>query len=162
MNAEPLFTTAPLEPARAQEAAELVAATIEGLPFYNRRAKAEEIARYGRAQLVASVEGDPDSVLIASSDGQLAGFCISTCEAGLVWLSWFGVAASHRRRGVGSALLRELATTLARRGAHKIWCDTVVENVVSQSVLKAFGFRETARFSNHWYGHDFFIWEWTP
>lgn len=151
-----------LNPSQAKEVADFVAATISGLSYYNDRAKTEEIAKYGPAQLVELSQADPDSVLVAYSEEHPSGFCISRYDDGLVWLSWFGVEPQYRGRGIGEALLRALGGTLGSRRAHKIWCDTRTENIGSQRVLQRFGFVRTGHFTNHWYGQDFFIWEWRP
>jgi ribosomal protein S18 acetylase RimI-like enzyme len=149
-------------PSQAQEVTNLVAATIGGLNYYNDRAQTEEIAKYSPGHLVELSAEDPDSVLLAYSGGRPAGFCISRYDDGLVWLSWFGVEPRCRGRGIGESLLRALAGTLSARRAHKIWCDTRTENIGSQRVLQRVGFVRTGHFTNHWYGQDFFIWEWLP
>ncbi len=140
----------------------MVATTISALTYYNDRARTEEIAKYGAVQLLELSRLEPGSVLVAHVVDDAAGFCISRYDDGLVWLSWFGVHQLYRRRGIGEALLRSLAATLPSRRAHKVWCDTRTENVPSQRLLRKVGFEKTAHFRDHWYGQDFFIWEWQP
>jgi len=151
-----------LNPAEAGRVADLIADIISSLTYYNDRARTEEVAKYGRRQLVARWQADPDSVLVARKGNHPVGFCISRYDDGLIWVEWFGVQKEHRCCGIGGELLRTLATTLARRRAHKIWCDTRTENLLSQSVLTRLGFVRTGHFVNHWYGQDFFIWQWQP
>lgn len=136
--------------------------TIEPLTFYNDRARRAELARYTADGLRALHAADPHAVLVARDGGALVGFCVSRFDDGTIWLSWFGTAAHARGRGIGAALLAALAQTLPARHAHKIWCDSRVENARSASVLERAGFRRIATLTNHWYGQDYYLWEWYP
>lgn len=136
-----------------------MASVIQPLQYYNDRARAEEIAKYSPDNLLLLTKEDPDSVLVATANGEPVGFCISRYDDGLIWLSWFGTKAEFRKLGVGRKLLQALDGTVRGRRAHKIWCDTRVDNLASQSVLEESGFKRIASFTNHWYGHDYFIWE---
>jgi ribosomal protein S18 acetylase RimI-like enzyme len=136
--------------------------TIQPLAYYNERARAAELAKYTSEGLRASVAEDPQAVLVARDDRGLIGFCISRFDDGTIWLSWFGTAAGARGRGIGASLLAALAKTLPSRHAHKVWCDSRVDNVESKSVLERAGFRRIATLANHWYGQDYFLWEWYP
>jgi len=136
--------------------------TIEPLTFYNERARRAELARYTADGLRALVAEDAQSVLVARDGASLVGFCVSRFDDGSVWLSWFGTAERARGRGIGAALLAALAETLPSRDAHKIWCDSRVENTRSAAVLERAGFRRIATLTNHWYGQDYHLWEWYP
>ena len=140
----------------------LMRETIEPLSFYNKRARRAELARYTARGLGALAAADPQSVLVARDGDALVGFCVSRFDDGTIWLSWFGTAAHARGRGIGAALLAALAETLATRHAHKIWCDSRVENTRSRSVLERAGFQRIATLTNHWYGQDYYLWEWYP
>ena len=136
--------------------------TIQPLAYYNDRAKQAELTKYGADGIRALLADDPQSVLVARDDSGLIGFCVSRCDDGTVWLSWFGTAARARGYGVGAAMLAALAETLPSRNAHKIWCDSRTDNVESKSVLARAGFRQIATLTNHWFGQDFYLWEWYP
>ena len=140
----------------------LIAEVIEALPYYNERARREEIAKYSAHSLAEYAREDPDAILVAWQDTTPVGFCISRYDDGVVWLSWFGVAASARGLGVGTKLLAALMSTLRSRNAHKLWCDTRTDNVGSQKLLERLGFVRITRLTNHWYGQDFFLWEKYP
>lgn len=146
----------------AQQVAMMIRNAIEPLDYYNDRARGEEMAKYRAEGLLAMSHEDADSILLARSGEDLLGFCLSRYDDGVVWLSWFGVAEAHRGKGIGRLLLDALAATLPKRRSHKIWCDTRTNNVRSQRVLTEAGFRQIARIDNHWYGQDFFLWEWYP
>lgn len=158
----PLPAIRPIEDDECDSLAALMRDTIEPLTFYNERARRAELARYTADGLRALVAGDPQSVLVARDGADLVGFCVSRFDDGTIWLSWFGTAARARGRGIGAALLAALAETLPSRHAHKIWCDSRVENTPSQTVLERAGFRRIATLTNHWYGQDYYLWEWYP
>jgi ribosomal protein S18 acetylase RimI-like enzyme len=136
--------------------------TIQPLAYYNERALRAELAKYTAKELRSLVADDAQAVLVARDSGGLIGFCVSRFDDGTIWLSWFGTAALARGRGVGASLLAALANTLPSRHAHKIWCDSRVANKESKSVLERAGFRRIATLTNHWYGQDYFLWEWYP
>ena len=136
--------------------------TIRPLAYYNERAIHAELRKYSADGLRALIADDPEAALVARDAGGLAGFCVSRFDDGTIWLSWFGTAARARSRGIGSSLLAALARTLPSRQAHKIWCDSRVDNTESKSVLERAGFRRVATLTNHWYGQDYYLWEWFP
>ena len=142
--------------------ATLMRETIAALTVYNERALRAELTKYTPAALRARAADDPHAVLVARDDTGLAGFCISRFDDGTVWLDWFGTDIRARGRGVGAALLASLAVTLPAREAHKIWCDSRTDNAKSKSVLERAGYRRIATLTNHWYGQDYFLWEWLP
>ncbi len=158
----PMPVISPMAEREFDALALLMRDTIEPLSFYNQRARRAELARYTADGLRALVAEDPQSVLVARDGAALVGFCISHFDDGTIWLSWFGTAAHARGRGIGAALLAALAETLPSRHAHKIWCDSRVENTRSASVLERAGFRRIATLTNHWYGQDYYLWEWYP
>ena len=66
---------------------------------------------------------DPSLWFVAEADGQLVG--VSICrrrenEEGLGWVRILGVLRSHRRRGIGEALLRHTFAEFARRGFERV------------------------------------------
>lgn len=152
----------PIAEREMEALAALMRDTIQPLAYYNERARRAELAKYTVAGIRSLVAEDPQAVLVTRDSGGLIGFCVSRFDDGTIWLSWFGTAARARGRGIGSSLLAALAKTLPSRHAHKIWCDSRVDNKESQSVLERAGFRRVATLTNHWFGQDYFLWEWYP
>lgn len=142
--------------------AALMRDTIQPLSYYNERARRAELAKYSADGLRSLVAEDPQAVLVARDRTGLIGFCVSRHDDGTLWLSWFGTASRARGRGVGASLLAALAKTLPSRHAHKIWCDSRVDNTQSQSVLERAGFHRITTLTNHWYEQDYYLWEWYP
>ena len=142
--------------------ADLMRETIQALTYYNDRAIGAELEKYNASGLRTLVAGDPQAVLVARDDSGLIGFCVSRFDDGTIWLSWFGTAARARGRGVGAALLAALAKTLQSRHAHKIWCDSRVDNLESKAALERAGYRRIVTLTKHWYEQDYYLWEWIP
>lgn len=149
----------PMAEAEAEEISQLVESVIRPLEYYNERARKEEIEKYSSDNLLKLVREDSDAVLAAKAKSAIVGFCISRYDDGLLWLSWFGVRDDYRKNGIGEKLLIVLESSASRRRAHKIWCDTRTDNLVSQRALLKAGFKKTVLLSNHWYNQDFFLWE---
>jgi len=149
----------PLSLSLCEPTSRLIAEIVSDLEYYSPVARQAEISKYSAAKLLDLIRADARSVLIATIGDTLAGFCISTYDDGLIWLAWFGVAKSHRSKGIGSLLLATTIEFVRPRGCHKIWCDSRTSNLESRSVLSRAGFREICRLEKHWYGHDFLLWE---
>jgi ribosomal protein S18 acetylase RimI-like enzyme len=141
------------------ELATLMRETIQPLSCYNGRAIRAELTKYTAEKLRALAAREPHAVLVARDGGGLTGFCVSRYDDGTIWLSWFGTALRARGRGIGASLLAALAATLPSRHAHKIWCDSRTDNTESKSVLTRAGYRQIATLTNHWYGQDYYLWE---
>jgi RimJ/RimL family protein N-acetyltransferase len=138
---------------------ELFVSIVTDLAYYNEIAKRSEIAKFSPDLLKLRASEDPDSVLVAQKDEQIVGFCFSNMDDGLIWLAWFGVHPAYRKDGVGTILLNTLDETARSRGSHKIWCDCRTENEASKVVLAKNGYSALCIVRNHWYGHDFILWE---
>jgi ribosomal protein S18 acetylase RimI-like enzyme len=152
-------TIGPMADEEAEDLSEMFRHIVSSLPYYNEIAKISEIAKYSPELLRALVSESPDSVLIARDGRKLAGFCFNKDDDGLVWLAWFGVHPSYRRKGIGLALLEKLEEIARNRNSHKIWCDCRTENEASKVVLSNYGYIELCTVRNHWYGQDFILWE---
>ena len=115
-----------------------------------------------RRELVEIFEGAwsrtyPYQVLVAEGDRHLIGFAEVTlrsradgCDplrpAGYLE-GWF-VAESHRRRGIGAALLRAAEDWARAQGCTEMASDTWLDNEVSQRAHEALGFEVVDRVVN--------------
>jgi len=158
----PLTVVSPLNVSRAGEVESVSAVfreVLAALPYYNDRAKAGELQKYSPQKLAASALADSDSVLIARIGQDLAGFVFNHEDDGMVWLSWFGVVAKYRGRGVGGALLSALDRRAKTAGCHKVWCDSRTNNEESKAILSRHGYVQLCCLHDHWYRQDFILWE---
>ncbi len=86
-----------------------------GLPYRpDGRDRRERIAR--------ELEGPSSVFLGAEEDGRLVGAMLGTHDGRKGWINRLVVAPSHRRRGVGAALVREVEKRLAEIGIEVIAC----------------------------------------
>jgi ribosomal protein S18 acetylase RimI-like enzyme len=143
----------------AEKVSSLFARVVTALPYYNDWAKESEVAKYSAALLRQGLLADPDSVLIATTETEIIGFCITRQDDSLIWLSWFGVHPSYRRGGVGSALINKMEETVRNGKSHKIWCDCRTENKASAVLLANHDYKQICTVRNHWYRQDFILWE---
>jgi RimJ/RimL family protein N-acetyltransferase len=144
------------EPARL---AQLFKSVVNALPYYNAQAKASEIAKYSAEHLQEAASVDPGSVLVARVGIEVVGFAINNLDDGTIWLSWFGVAPTYRKRQIGGSLLQALDQRARSLGIHKIWCDSRTENIESGLALAKHGFQRICTIPDHWYRQDYFLWE---
>jgi ribosomal protein S18 acetylase RimI-like enzyme len=136
---------------------------IDTTNIYNDVAKSYEREYYTDAYLSHLIQDDPESVVASFDDNVLTSFAISRRDNGPWWLSWFAVAPAHRGKGLGKRVLATILDTLPKRGIHKLWCDTRVNNQYSINILVELGFNRLCRVENHWCNQDYFLWEWrTP
>lgn len=132
---------------------------LDTLHYYNDTAKKNEKSKYTSEELIKKIQEDMYSVMSVYEDDNIVGFCFSRFDDYTVWLEWFGIADSHRGRGIGDLILMELEVATKKRGCHKIWCDSRTKNLASFKVLQRNSYTIVATLENHWYGQDFFIWQ---
>ena len=100
----------------------------------------------------------PYVVLVAEEDGRLIGFADVTLRSRVdgcdpkqpvgFFEGWY-VAAEHRRRGVGAALLRAAEEWARAQGCTEMGSDTWADNEVSQRAHEALGFEIVDRVVNY-------------
>ena len=97
--------------------------------------------RYDDTQLARLMSAD--RVSVATVEGSLVGYTLSTLRAGDGGLGRLAVAARHRRRGIGRALALEAISWAARSGARSVVLSTQEVNMASRGLYRSIGFRET-------------------
>jgi len=142
-----------------QELNSVFKSIIENLSYYNDAAKRNELGKYTEEELKNKIAQDPDSVFIAKENNKIVGFCFSKQDDMLIWLEWFGVIESARKKGIGKSLIKYLESSIKNRNAHKIWCDCRTGNIKSISILSSSGYLPICTVTNHWYGQDFILWQ---
>jgi ribosomal protein S18 acetylase RimI-like enzyme len=142
-----------------EQLANILKDLIARLSYYNEDARASEIRKYGAGELLVKIKDDPDSVLVAIQKEQIVGFCLSRFDDMLLWIEWFGVVETERKKGIARSLVKFLESTASTRNAHKVWCDCRTENIKSINLLSSSGYTPICSIKNHWYGQDFILWQ---
>jgi len=137
----------------------VIESVVNSIPYYNELAKKTEIAKYTTSDLISKIEADKFSVIIATIDDKIVGFCITKFDDFLILLEWFGVLDNFRGKGIANMLLTEVDEVISIRGCHKIWCDCRTTNKASIYILTSHGYSRLVTISNHWYKQDFILWE---
>ena len=137
----------------------LMRKVIQSLTIYNDLARNGESAKYSPGELRQRIADDRDSVIVAVRGDKIVGFCVNRKDDGTLLIEWYGVHADCRGQGVGRRLVERIVASAPRRGCHKVWCDCNTQSTASKTLLRAMGFHAAATLLNHWYGHDFTLWE---
>lgn len=85
---------------------------------------------------------------------ELAGYFILIVAVGEAHLLNLSVSAARRRRGVGSALLREAMGIARDQAAHHIFLEVRPSNLQAIALYSAFGFRRIAERRGYYPAHD--------
>ncbi len=137
----------------------VIESVIQAIPYYNDLAKESEIAKFQQLDLEEKIRQDPQSIIIATVNNEIAGFCLSRFDDNTIWLEWFGILENFRGKGIAKLLLEELDKTITSRQCHKIWCDCRTSNKASIHILTNHGYKQLVTIPNHWYNQDFILWE---
>ena len=93
--------------------------------------------------------------LVAEKAGEIVGIARGFLEKGGVgWLSFIGVKPSHRKKGIGTALLRRFIDELSGLGAHKISLYTSPVLIDAVKLYARLGFIPEGFLRKHFYGID--------
>ncbi|GAA3090766.1 GNAT family N-acetyltransferase [Streptosporangium carneum] len=92
------------------------------------------------AKVLALVERDPEALLIAEIDGRTVGTVIAGWDGWRAHLYRLAVAPTHRRQGVGTALLRAAEERFMRFGAFRADAMVLHDNVLAHHAWKAAGY----------------------
>ena len=86
------------------------------------------------------LERDADLFLVAEHGGTIIGCVLGAWDGRRGWINHLAVGPSHQRKGVGSALIRELERRLGLKGARKINAQIYKWNQKSLEFFKASGY----------------------
>lgn len=82
-----------------------------------------------------------DRAVVASVDGEVIGYTLSTVDRGEGMLGRLAVVPRHRRCGVGGALVADVLDYQHRSGARAVALYTQEENAASRALYERAGFR---------------------
>ena len=87
---------------------------------------------------------------VAEDSGKIVGFILTEENPPLAHVITLDVAESHRRQGVGSALLAESEKNLALRGVRTILLETATDNEAGVAFWKRHGYRIEATLKRYY------------
>lgn len=90
---------------------------------------------------------DRDLLLVAEIDGKVVGTVMGGYDGHRGWVYAVAVCPDHRRKGVGSALLRRVEEALAERGCLKVNLQVVASNLGAVKFYEILGYRVEERVS---------------
>jgi mycothiol synthase len=90
---------------------------------------------------------DPTLWLLARDTGAAVGTLVAGAGEGGGWVQWLAVLASHRGRGIGTALLRRSFAAFADRGLRRAMLNVDAENVTGATAVYE---RAGMRVVNRW------------
>jgi len=93
-------------------------------------------------ELAKKLTRDPDLFLVAECEGRLAGVVIGAWDGRRGWLHHLAVDPGFRRRGIGSALVREVETRLRARGCLKVNLLVFADNSEARAFYRRLGYDE--------------------
>lgn len=104
---------------------------------------------------IAQLLTDYNSIgLIARENGEIVGFIV-----GMIYLDrkavnghilTIDVSPSHRRRGIGQLLLKEMESIFAKKGVQACLLEVREDNVAAISLYRKVGYKEIGRLENYY------------
>ena len=91
--------------------------------------------------------------LVAVEENQIMAFILTEENPPLGHVMTLDVAESHRRRGIGSMLLRESENNLRFRGVRTMLLETATSNAAGVAFWQRHGYRIEAVLKNYYPGH---------
>jgi len=90
--------------------------------------------------------------VVAMDQARLVGFILSEENPPLAHVITLDVSEKDRRRGVGTALLRELESNLAARGVRSVLLETATNNEAAVAFWQRHGYRIEATLQRYYLG----------
>jgi ribosomal protein S18 acetylase RimI-like enzyme len=99
---------------------------------------------YSRRTLRAFLTMPGAHCLVAEVAAGIAGFIVTVAENDWAHIITLDVLEPHRRRGIGSALLKEAEQQLAARGVRRVTLETAHDNAPAIAFWQKHGYRTRA------------------
>jgi ribosomal-protein-alanine N-acetyltransferase len=90
--------------------------------------------------------------LVAEEERKIAGFVLAEMNPPLAHIITLDVAESHRRKGVGSALMKEIEQHFAFHGIQSVLLETAVDNESGIAFWQHHGYRSEAVVKRYYLG----------
>ncbi|MGB2897285.1 MAG: GNAT family acetyltransferase [Anaerolineales bacterium] len=89
----------------------------------------------------------PELFLVAIVDGLLVGTAMAGFDGHRGWVYYVAVRPTYRRKGIGSALMKEVESTLSQVGCPKLNLQIRASNAEVQAFYQSLGFEVEDRIS---------------
>jgi ribosomal protein S18 acetylase RimI-like enzyme len=99
------------------------------------------------ADIQSKLKIQPELFYVAVTDGHLAGTAMSGFDGHRGWVYYVAVHPDYRRRGIGSALMKKVETTLIQIGCPKLNLQIRADNTQVQSFYESLGYTVEERIS---------------
>lgn len=86
------------------------------------------------------LERDPDLFLVAEEDHGIVGVVMGAWDGRRGWINHLAIKPAFQRRGIASAMIGELESRLANKGARKVNAQIYESNTRSLEFFKAKGY----------------------
>jgi ribosomal-protein-alanine N-acetyltransferase len=107
-----------------------------------------------QGRVAHSIQNPDMNVVVAGDAGAIAGFGIMLYRDEAAHLSLFCVRSSHRRQGVGSAILRWLEDVALTAGARTIGVECRRDNDIARNFYGEHGYHEKAIARGYYQGKE--------
>lgn len=92
---------------------------------------------------------DPEGIFVAKLAGKHVGFiaCFLEKQHDSIYgeITGIGVLPSRRRNGIATALIKRASKYFLDSGADEVYCEVYEDNLPSQMLIMAYGFKEVGR-----------------
>jgi ribosomal-protein-alanine acetyltransferase len=95
-------------------------------------------------------ETDSAFLVAEKESGELVGYCVNLTEGRMAHLISIAVLSSDRKRGVATALLRNVAELLAAKGVDELWLEVKQGNKDAVRLYEKFGFAKVMILENYY------------
>ena len=100
----------------------------------------ENEAKIIREEITTKMTRDPELFLVYELKGEILGTVVGGWDGWRGWIYKLGVSEKCRRKGIGSALVKEVTQRLAKLGAKRIGAYAFSTNNASISLFEKNGF----------------------
>jgi hypothetical protein len=90
---------------------------------------------------------DPELFFVADVDGTIAGTIMGGYDGHRGWIYSVAVSAAHRRKGIGTALMRHVEAALVERGCLKVNLQVLTSNPGAVAFYETLGYSIEERVS---------------
>jgi ribosomal protein S18 acetylase RimI-like enzyme len=105
---------------------------------------------YGRQEMKYYLRSEGARCLIAEVDAEIAGFILTEQSAKFAHIITLDILETHRRRNIGSALLRAAEQAAAHQGAPRMVLETATTNKPAIALWKKHGYREIVTIADYY------------